>query len=379
MNRKHILLSVLSILVLVTLSCGFLSRVEPTAEPTEVPVPTKESQPTEVPEPTKEPEPTKKPEPTTPPVPDVELGEEIRSEDGGYSFKTVPGYTTEEAFGFTSIEAPDADEDLGPAMMLAGGLGEEDATPEELYDDFVSELETDIKVSPPRKIDVDGKPGVVADVTGTDDGTEMAGRIVMVAVTPKHHFMMMGAAPADRWADELEPLFDAVLASVRFFKPAGADGPPLGGGTRQWAVSATASSQYGDTGWSAMQATGAPDTPDCGDYTTAWATENYNTVEWIELDYDTPVLPTEVNIFQSYNPNQVVLVELRDLEGNYHTIYTGEPQDESDDCPFVLNIPVEGADKQVDGVKITVDQSVLQDWCEIDAVELVGIADRPGG
>ena len=68
-----------------------------------------------------------------------------------------------------------------------------------------------------------------------------------------------------------------------------------------------------------------------------------------------------------------------DLEGNYHTVYTGVPEDESDDCPFVLNIPVEGADRQVDGVKITVDQSVLQDWVEIDAVELVGVADRPGG
>jgi hypothetical protein len=36
---------------------------------------------------------------------------------------------------------------------------------------------------------------------------------------------------------------------------------------------------------------------------------------------------------------------------------------------------VEGADKQVDGIRITVDQSVLQDWVEIDAVELVGIAE----
>ena len=83
--------------------------------------------------------------------------------------------------------------------------------------------------------------------------------------------------------------------------------------------------------------------------------------------------PIEVNIFQNYNPNQVVKVELRDLGGEYHTVYTGTPQDMSDDCPFVLHILVEGADMQVDGVRITVDQSVLQDWVEIDAVELVGI------
>ena len=152
----------------------------------------------------------------------------------------------------------------------------------------------------------------------------------------------------------------------------------MGGETRQWAVSATASSEYGDTGWAAMQATGAPDTPECGDYTTAWASEGYDTVEWIELDYDTPVLPTEVNIYQTYNPNQVIQVALRDLEGDYQTVYLGTPQDESDDCPFVLSIPIEGIDWQVDGVKITIDQTEFEDWNEIDAVELVGIADHPG-
>ena len=152
----------------------------------------------------------------------------------------------------------------------------------------------------------------------------------------------------------------------------------MGGETRQWAVSATASSEYGVTGWSAMQATGAPDTPECGDYTTAWASEGYDTAEWIELDYDTPVLPTEINIYQTYNPNQVIQVELRDLEGNYQTVYLGTPQDESDDCPFVLSISTEGIDWQVDGVRITINQSEFEDWNEIDAVELVGIAERPG-
>jgi hypothetical protein len=379
MKSKHILISVLSILVLVTtLGCGLFGKPEPTAEPTEPPAPTEVPAPTGAPAPTEAPEPTKEPEPTKASEPDTELGEEIRSEDGGYSFNTIPGYTTEESFGMASMEAPDADPDLGPALMLMGSLGAESATPEELFAEFTSDLEAGIELSPPRKIDVDGQPGVIADVSGSEGDTEMVGRIVAVAATPNHHFMVIAVAPADRW-DEFGPLFDAVLASVRFFPPAGAEEPPMGEGTRQWAVSATASSQYGDTGWSAMQAAGEPDTPNCGDYTTAWASEDYDTVEWIELDYDTPVLPTEVNIYQNYNPNQVIQVALRDLEGNYQTVYLGTPQDESDDCPFVLNIPIEGIDWQVDGVKITIDQSVLGDWCEIDAVELVGIADRPGG
>jgi hypothetical protein len=257
--------------------------------------------------------------------------------------------------------------------LLIGGIGEESATPEDLYGEFTSELDSDTEISPPRRIDVDGKPGVEADISGSVEGEDVAGRLVVVAVTPTHHFIMIGLAPADRWDDKVAPLFDAVLASVRFFPPAGAEEPLPGEETRQWAVYATASSEYGDPDWSAMQTTGAPDTPECGDYTTAWASESYGTVEWIELDYDTPVLPTKVNIVQTYNPNQVVKVELRDVDGEYHTVYTGEPEDRSGDCPFVLHIVVEDADYLADGILITIDQSVIEDWNEIDAVELVGI------
>jgi len=41
-------------------------------------------------------------------------------------------------------------------------------------------------------------------------------------------------------------------------------------------------------------------------------------------------------------------------------------------CPFTLSVPVENAGYQVVGVKITIDQTVVADWNEIDAVELVG-------
>lgn len=153
-----------------------------------------------------------------------------------------------------------------------------------------------------------------------------------------------------------------------------------GGGEEisQWATGAAASSEYSDTGWSTQQATGAPDTPGCGDYASAWAASGSDTVEWIELEYDVPVWPVAVNILQTYNPNQVVKVELRDGFGNYHTVYTGRAVDESGRCPFNFHVPVDDADYQAVAVRVTIDQSVLQDWNEIDAVELVGIAERPG-
>lgn len=140
----------------------------------------------------------------------------------------------------------------------------------------------------------------------------------------------------------------------------------------QWADSATASTEYGSDSWSAEQATGAPDTDECGDMGTAWASSGWNTEDWLELTYDTPVYATEVNIFQTYNPDQVVLVELIDVDSNYHEVYSGSPE-EADDCPYTLSIDASGVDEAVDGIRITIDQSVLEDWNEIDAVELVGV------
>jgi hypothetical protein len=148
--------------------------------------------------------------------------------------------------------------------------------------------------------------------------------------------------------------------------------PPVQGNEiRQWAVSAVASSQFGSVGWTASDATGAPNTTDCGDHTTAWASASSNTVEWIELSYATPVYATEVVIYQTYNPSSIVKVELIDQTGGYHEVYSAQPK--ALQCPQTLTISFQQTDYQVAGLRITVDQSVLQGWNEIDAVELAGI------
>jgi hypothetical protein len=141
---------------------------------------------------------------------------------------------------------------------------------------------------------------------------------------------------------------------------------------RQWAVSATASSEYGSDDWSAMQATGAPDTPECGDYTTAWASSGSDTLEWIELIYATPVFPRQVIIHITYNPSQVTRVELLDEVGNYHQVFTANSHEVAE-CPYILTLDVPAdLGVKVVGVRITIDQSVIGNWNEIDAVELVG-------
>jgi hypothetical protein len=313
------------------------------------------------------------------------LGEELRSDYGGFACATIPGYTAEEAFGFVSMEAPDADPEIGPAILLMGSVvedeaGEEEATAQELYDQFLSDIEVGMNVSEPREITVDGRAGLVSDVDGTSEGKEMVGRVVFVAVTPVQRFMALGAAPRERWESELAPLFDGVVASLSFFEPdlsfdLGEEKVGAGGEMRQWASTATASSEFDNPDQAATQATGAPDTFECQDLPTAWCPADYETVEWLELGYDVPVRPTEVNIVQTYSPDQVVKVELIDTHGTYHEIYTAEPVNLWDECLYTLSIPVE-ADYQATGVRITIDQSVLDmSYNEIDAVELVGVSE----
>jgi len=147
---------------------------------------------------------------------------------------------------------------------------------------------------------------------------------------------------------------------------------------RQWASSAVASSQYSDPNWAAKQTTGMPDVSYCGDNTKAWASAGTTTVEWIELSYDLAVIPTQVNIFETYNPDQVIQVDLKDTAGNYHEIYVGNAYVQSI-CPFTLSIPVKEVNYSAVAVKITIDQSRVKNWAEIDAVELVGIATDGSG
>ena len=143
----------------------------------------------------------------------------------------------------------------------------------------------------------------------------------------------------------------------------------------QWGSSAIASSEYDNPDWSAQQATGAPDTLECGDKPTAWASYEKYTEEWLEVRYEAPVIPTEINIYESHTPTQVVRVEVVDMQGAYHEVYTAQPKMTAD-CPYKLSIQVQGADYQAAGVKITIDQSQLElPWAEIDAVELVGYGD----
>ena len=151
-----------------------------------------------------------------------------------------------------------------------------------------------------------------------------------------------------------------------------AKSPPPTGKISQWASGATASSQYGNDDWSPKQAAGAPNTPICGDSMTAWAMQDYGGTEWLEVGFDTAVIPTAVTIYETNAPGTIVKVEVGSGASGFQTVWTSYPQ-EIYACPHVLTVPVEGVAGAVNAVRITLDTSMAYDWPEIDAVELEGV------
>jgi hypothetical protein len=144
---------------------------------------------------------------------------------------------------------------------------------------------------------------------------------------------------------------------------------------RQWAASATASTEYANPDWAAAQATGAPNVTACGDDSSAWASSDDMGVDWLELTYTTPVKPFEINIYQTFNPGQIVKVELFSPDGQTdYQVYKATPAKVAT-CPQTLTLLLDGSKlTQVNRIRISMDQSVLGlGWGEIDAVELVGV------
>jgi|GEM_PF-674943 len=380
---KSLLILTVLMLSLTAAACG--GTPEPTAVPTPIP-------PTKTPVP-----PTQIPATAVPTaVPTVEstvpLGNETRVEEGGFAYRVPKDYIGQ-SFGTMVYAGPaDADPNLGPLIVMGGGTGAsglvgEGATLEEAYAAATEEFSgEDIQIVKETDTTLGGAPAKVAEIEGQEEGTDMHGLVAVAMPSDGQFFAFIALSTAEVWDDGFEETANAVMNSITFFAAiiptvdlgpgtTQAPQPTPGGGTgmdRQWASGAAASSQYGDDSWSAAQATGEPNVAECGDDSKAWAALYADTEEWLEVTYDVAMYVTQINIHQTYSPNQVVKVELIDLTSTYYEVYTGEP--EAEDCPYILTIDVAQTDYPVGGVRITLDQSALQDWNEIDAVELVGVA-----
>jgi hypothetical protein len=145
--------------------------------------------------------------------------------------------------------------------------------------------------------------------------------------------------------------------------------------TRQWASGASASSQYGSDSWSALQAAGQPNVTSCSDSGSAWASATYEGRETLTLSFERAVIPSQINIHQTYNPGAIIQVKLANsATGEESTLPDSADPVGNTPCPGVFSLEVDDFGGPVDTVIIEFDMSLVGNWNEIDAVELVGLA-----
>jgi ligand-binding sensor domain-containing protein len=197
-KNKNILLALIILMLSAACSLGAKNSV-PTNQPAAGNIPVSAAQPTLV--------------PTTIKLPD--LGDTNLVEDGGFSFRSIPGYLLEISGGMVSMLAPGADPDTGPVLQIMGWKGDEDRTNENLYDQLKDG--STLLVGPSAAITVAGIPGIIAEISGDNNGTPMQGKAALVMVDSRQQFMLMLGAPQSEW-NAVSPYFDAVLASVEFFE-----------------------------------------------------------------------------------------------------------------------------------------------------------------
>jgi len=309
------------------------------------------------------------------------LGDEYASPDGSFSLKKPFGYTLQLDGNVVSFSAADAHPEIGPMLMVMGGDTANEMDNDALFEQTRASLSV-MEFGRPKKITINGVKGLMAGGSAEYEGEPVEGQMFVAMVSPTQQFNLVGFAPKDR-AKELVNIFDAVLGSVKFTGLESGISPAVNGGSdpasvvieplRQWASSALASSEYSRTEYSSSRAAGAPDVDACGDNVNAWASMKPDTEEWLELTYDVSVVPTEINIYQSYNPSAVVEVDLVDTNGEIWVAWTGQPE-AVEYCPDLMTITIELEQEiLVSRVVVFIDQSVTGwGWTEIDAVELVG-------
>lgn len=140
---------------------------------------------------------------------------------------------------------------------------------------------------------------------------------------------------------------------------------------RQWAIMASASTEYSAPDWAASQATGAPNSPEAGDHTTAWASREEDAgEEWLELHYAKALYPSLIRIHETYNPGAVVKVEARDSAGSWQAIWEGRVFAPEEKIRWFEVRPTRRVATSV--LRLTLDSRAIRGWNEIDAVELIG-------
>jgi hypothetical protein len=195
---QHHFWVLVGVLTLATLACGWGNL-----EPTPVPTPIDDIGVTPEPDPWWQ----------------QMLAGRLVNEAGGYELLGLPGQIPirDGESIYTNTEAADFDSQNDLNLFVSGSVSQQPATLEQIYAEAVREL--GVEPAAPEPIQIDGAPGLRAEFTRTlPDGTIMRGQLVVVQVSPRQRFVMLGESSAEAWDAELGLLFEAVLASVHFIE-----------------------------------------------------------------------------------------------------------------------------------------------------------------
>ena len=302
--------------------------------------------------------------------------EPYTSPDGTITFMYPPGWVVEEdeagVIFVKNSAALDVDSDtfapgqigigiLPPALMLEFGLPV-DATPSKVLETIRPfAIDDGEVVSEIRQLEIGGHPAAQFD---TEQGSASDTSAIAIGFEGGTILVAYQVAVGER--AQSEPVILAILETLEY-QSEDAE-------IRQWATTASATSEFGSTSWNAAQATGEPNSAECGDQSTAWASGTSTGVDALTVNFVQLVIPTQINIHQTYNPGSIVRVEIMNRTTG-KTIEIPESADPvgNTDCPGVFTLDLENYKAAVDTVVIHVDQTIGGNWNEIDAVELVGI------
>ena len=166
----------------------------------------------------------------TPQANEDNIGEEIRSEEGGYALKTIPGYEASPGIitGSYNLDSKDIDYGdpnfvvgEGPQILLYGVVPDTGIT----FEKFVKNGNSDMKAR--LNATISGEPQItVAGIVGKafDYDYELAGagkmkaRDISVEVKPGQWFSIHCRSTIEKWDKTLADC-EAVINSITFFEP----------------------------------------------------------------------------------------------------------------------------------------------------------------
>ena len=139
------------------------------------------------------------------------------------------------------------------------------------------------------------------------------------------------------------------------------------------ALKAALQQQHSVPAWNARQAIGPPDAQRDRDDPKAWASAEPDMgMQWLELDYATPMAANAVRIHEVNVPGAVAEVAARGPSGGWVTLWSGIGKARGGE-PLQVEFPTTAF--AVRTLRVILDTNRAPGWNEIDAVELLG----PGG